>query len=143
MSFGKEADEPKMSYQNDDEHPITSTDFGPARSEDARSTIAERDNDNNRDLLRAEIDPATPNVEGDIDHGSLDVEVLSLDGISATDRIRELDESDDNCYDADAGAARQDFAQDLPYVGTLFPNEDPHLDPILTIEVRGTSSGHK
>lgn len=47
--------------------------------------------DNNRDLLRAEIDPATPNVEGDIDHGSLDVEVLSLDGISATDRIRELE----------------------------------------------------
>lgn len=60
---------------------------------------------------------------------------------SSTDSI--CSESDDNCYDADAGAARQDFAQDLPYVGTLFPNEDPHLDPVLTIEVRGTSSGHK
>ncbi|KUL82260.1 hypothetical protein ZTR_10751 [Talaromyces verruculosus] len=136
MSFGPKANEANMSHQSGGEHDITSTDVEPAGVEDAGSMIAEPDNNNYQDLHPAEIDTATPNVGGDIAHGSLGLEVASSDEILSIDPIPELDEAEHEHYNADAGAgaARADDAQDFANVGTMFPDEALHIDPFLNIE---------
>ncbi|KAF3398800.1 hypothetical protein DPV78_006191 [Talaromyces pinophilus] len=136
MSFGPKANEADMSHQSGGEHDITSTEVEPAEVEDAGSMIVEPDNDNYQDLHPTEIDTATPNVGGDIAHGSLGVEAAYSDEILSIDPILELDEAKHEHYNTytGAGAARADGAQDFANVGAMFPDEALHIDPVLNIE---------